>query len=149
VPNPETKALTKGQLIDAYSTNLRRLNITHWILGAAASFCLWLKPGTFKPYLPRVFSRGEVVPIIVNTVTAWAPYIISYRWSRHLLASRSQSATVLFILFSVIVCSVASGLYFPIILITQPSPMQIGVGTALALGAASYICARVWPQRFA
>lgn len=148
MPNSEPKVITTGQLIDAYTTNLRRLNITHWNLGAVSSFCLWLKPGTFKPHLPRVFSHGEIISVFVYTVTAWAPYIISYTWSRHLLANRSQTATIAFIVCSVVICSVACGLYFPILSISQPSPLQIGVGTALALGAAASICARVWPQGF-
>jgi hypothetical protein len=147
VSGSELKVPTTGQLLDSYIVNLSRLRITHWSLGAASSFVLWLKPGTFKPHLPRVFSRGEIIPIIVNTVAAWAPYIVSYQCASQLLASRSQSTTVAFVSCSIIICLIACGLYFPVLSISQPSPLQIGVGTTVALCAASYICARVTPQR--
>jgi hypothetical protein len=41
----------KNAVIDELLGNPRRLNVTHACLGLISMFALWIRPGTFNPFI--------------------------------------------------------------------------------------------------
>ena len=142
----------RGKAVDELIVNPRRLFIAHVVFGIAAAIVLWVRPGTFTPYLPgRVGMGGSPSAfIVVDTAVAWLPYVVATLFARRLLSDRDDKAVFVYIALATVVTVVSIGLFlnaphWP----TAPSPIFISMGTVLALVAIALMCALMcaflWP----
>jgi hypothetical protein len=132
-----------GDILDELIQNPRRLGIAHACLGLAAALIYWIRPGTFTPVISK-YNLRDVSPI-VDTFSAWVPYLIAFFVSKSLLANRNPKATIAYIFLATVVMVVASGLYLN--LFTKElmfSPHLIDCGVVVALLVAMGLCAAIW-----
>ena len=135
---------TPGKIVDEIDENSRRLWIAHFVLGLASAFIFWIRPGTFNPHLhtPR---RGDGLLVILETLTSWAPYIVSGMFSRALLSTRAPLATLVFIGCSTAVAISAATLYLNLFEMEKaPSPYFVSMGVTLALVLFAVLCSTIW-----
>ena len=132
---------TPGSMLDEIIQNGRRLAIAHTCLGLASAFVYWVRPGSITPHLP-IYNFRDASPIYV-TFFAWVPYVISFLFSRSILADRNHRAVFVFV-----ICAAGIGLasaalllrVFPIIL----SPIVVSGGVTIALVISAGLCSAVW-----
>jgi hypothetical protein len=134
---------SRGDILNELIQNPRRLGVAHACLGLIAAFIYWIRPGTFIPVLPK-YNFRDISPI-VDTFTAWVPYLIAFFVSKSLLANRNPKAVIAYIVLATVVTAVAGGLYLN--LLTKDSmysPRLIDCGVVVALLAAVGLCATIW-----
>jgi hypothetical protein len=103
----------RGKVLDELIANPRRLLVAHVCLGIVSAIGLWVRPGTFTPYLPgRVGMGGSPSAfIVVDTAIAWLPYVVAMLVARRLLSDRDDKAVYVYIALAGIVAAVSIGLY--------------------------------------
>src|SRR3984957_21122120 len=87
---------TPGKVVDELIANPRRIWFAHAVLGIVSAFVYWLVPGTFTPHIHRPH-RGDGVIVIVQTMIAWAPYLLSGFYSTAVLSPRDSKATLTYL----------------------------------------------------
>jgi hypothetical protein len=142
--NMTGKIKTPGQLVDELIINSRRLNVAHFCFGLASAFIFWVRPGTFRPHLPRPLGRGPAFSIVADTVIAWLPYIVSWQVSRALLSGRDTKATIAFIICGATIAALSVGLYFLLINGWDLPALVVAGAITLALMMACGLCALSW-----
>jgi fucose permease len=138
-----------GKVVDELIANPRRLLIAHVCFGIASAIGLWVRPGTFTPYLPGRLGMGgsPSVFIFVDTSIAWLPYVVAMLVARRMLSDRDDKAVYVYIALAAIVAIVSIGLYSNSFHIsTAPTPILISIGAMLALVAIAVMCASIWPS---
>jgi hypothetical protein len=131
-----------GHVVDELIQNPRRLGIAHSCMGLASAFVYWIRPGTFTPHRPYIFT--DVTPIIL-TFIAWVPYVVGFFISSSVLAGRNPNAVLAYIVLAAAITVTATGYYLNIFALHEvSSPIAISGGVALALIAGTAICAAVW-----
>ena len=137
-------AVQPGAVVDELIANPRRIWFAHVVLGITSAFVYWLLPGTFHPHIhsPR---RGEVIFVILRTLIAWAPYVLSGFYSCAVLSIRDPKATFAYIALATSIGLVADLLYTNIFNMTvTPSPLLVSAGVTALLFAAATLCALIW-----
>ncbi len=100
---------SRGDILNALIQNPRRLGLHTPGLGLIAAFIYWIRPGTFIPALPK-YNFRDISPM-VDTFTAWVPYLIAFFVSKSLLANRNPKAVIAYIVLATVVTVVAGWLY--------------------------------------
>ncbi len=86
----ENKFKKMGESIDAVVTARNRLLLAHVVLAVVSSFAMW--KGTESPLLLRAaVTRGGALGMIILSIWAWAPYLVSWVWSRYILADNPRA----------------------------------------------------------
>jgi hypothetical protein len=133
-----------GKLVDELIANPRRIWFAHAVLGIVSAFVYWLVPGTFTPHIHRSH-RGDGVIVIVQTLIAWAPYLLSGFYSTAVLSPRDSKATLTYIVLATSIAIVAALFYFNVFDLTEPpSPLLVSAGVTILLFAAASLCAAIW-----
>ena len=130
-----------GNVLDELIKNSRRLRIAHICFGLASAFIYWVRPGTFTPHLP-IYNFRDLSPVYL-TFIAWAPYVISFFFSRSILAGRSPEAVFVFIAFAAAI-SVASALLLLRVFAIAPSPIVVAAGVTITLIILAGLCSSIW-----
>ena len=134
---------SRGDILNELIQNSRRLGVAHACLGLVAAFIYWIRPGTFIPVLPKHYFH-DISPI-VDTFTAWVPYLIAFFVSKSLLANRNPKAVIAYIVLATIVTVFAGGLYLNLLpKVAMFSPHLIDCGVVVALLSAVGLCATIW-----
>jgi len=140
----DLKRTARGNPVDEMLANLRRLNVAHVGFAVISAFALWIKPGTFTARWPSPMGRYLTFTIAIDTAPAWLPYLISWLTSRRLLARRSSSATIAFIVVGTMIAFFSCGLYLHLGARIALSPLFVSASVTLALLILSYGCAAYW-----
>jgi hypothetical protein len=133
-----------GTVVDELIANPRHIWFAHAVLGIGSAFVYWLVPGTFHPHIhtPR---RGDGLIVILQTMLAWAPYLLSGFYSCAVLSTRDPKATFAYIALATSVGVVAALLYANIFDMTEtPPPLLVSAGVTILLFAAATLCAAIW-----
>jgi hypothetical protein len=129
-----------GNVLDELVQNRRRLAIAHSCLGLVSAIIYWVRPGSFTPSLP-IYNLQDPSPVI-DTIIAWAPYVVSFFASRAMLVERSSNAVLVFIVF-------ATGIGFASAILSlrlstvrvSLSPIVVSAGVTVALVVVAWLCA--------
>jgi hypothetical protein len=133
---------TSGKKYEAIIIARRRIRAIHLILGIVASFSLWVQS---PPPHFNAFSRGAGWILIVFSIFGWAPYVISWIYSRPLLDDNAK-AVVGFGVGASILTAIAAGFYQNIFAFQQKPPMiVISVSVTLCLIGLAKMCSAIWP----
>jgi hypothetical protein len=127
--------------VDRMLANHRRLLIAHAALAVASIVVYWLRPGALIDHfhLPR---RAYALLLMLQTLIACIPYLISISYSGNKLSARDPKATVVFIGAAVGIAAVAALLILNVIGLQAPPPVLLVLaGVTLALLAAARLCA--------
>jgi hypothetical protein len=124
------KAISPSQIAEDFLGNPRRLRIAHFCLGIFASFAYWVRADAFNApiHTPR---KGDGLVVILGTILAWAPYLISLIVSQKSLSLRPAKATVVFIASSVVVAIVADSLYLNLHFFVRLPPVVISMAVTI------------------
>jgi hypothetical protein len=117
----------------------------HIILGVVSAFAIWR--GTESPVpLGALVVPGGSWGMIIFSIWAWAPYIVSYVWARHILRD-SRRAVLAFI---------AGAPVFAFSAVTlmrntwefrhPPAPIFVSAGLTIVLVALAGICVVIFPD---
>jgi hypothetical protein len=133
-----------GKVVDELITNPRRIWLAHAGLGIVSAFVYWLVPGTFSPHIHRPH-KGDGAIVIVQTLIAWAPYLLSGFYTTAVLSPRDSKATLTYIALATSIAIVSALMYFNVFGLTElPSPLLVSAGVTILLFAAASLCAAIW-----
>ena len=131
---------TPGRAYESVIVARRRIRAVHWILGIVASFSVWTQS---LPHF-NAFSRGSGWIMIVFSAFGWAPYVISWIYSRPLLDDNPKGV-VGFGVGASTVTAVAAGLYQNIFAFQQKPPaIVVSIGVTLCLIGLAKLCSTIW-----
>ncbi len=131
-----------GSLLDGLIANKRRLAFAHGWLALVSSFAYWIRPGSFTPSL-RGYNFRDASPIYL-TIVAWAPYVISFVFTRSMLNGLHHKAVWTFIVCASVVTLFSACLFselFPKGM--TASPVVVSVGTTIALFIFAALCSTI------
>jgi hypothetical protein len=133
-----------GMIVDEMFENSRRLWIAHALLGLACAFVYWVRPGTFTPHL-HTAHRGDGFLVILKTLVAWVPYIISGIFSRAVLSTRNSRATLLFIAIATGVSVCAASICLNLFGMQEPPPpFLVSIGVTVVLVSVAGLFSVIW-----
>jgi hypothetical protein len=103
----------------------------------------WVRADAFNVpiHTPR---RGDGLIVILETVLAWAPYLISLIVSQKSLSLRPAKATVVFIASSVVVAIVADSLYLNLHYFVRFPAVVVSIAVTIALLLLTAFCSIIW-----
>jgi hypothetical protein len=114
----------------------------HWIFGIVSSVCLL----TFLPtqHLNNAFASGAGIVAIARCIFGWAPYLVSWFYSRSVLEGNRRGA-VAFAIGGIAISGLAVASYqnkfgFQV----RPSQLLISVLTMLGLIGLAKLCSAIW-----
>lgn len=131
-----TRSQEPGEAYDRLMQDRRRLAITHFLLGLVASFVYYTRPTSL--HLMPIFVRSYGLAVMVTTVLAWAPYLLSWRVSRSILAG-SRRGVMAFIPIAVAITIGAAAFYLSLFE-TQLPMIILSACVALLLVGAAGLC---------
>lgn len=133
----KAKVKTPNLILDEIAKNARRLSIAHVVLGLVSAFVYWISPGAFTPRLhtPR---RIDGIVVILKTLGAWAPYVVSWLVSRVVLPTRDPKASLMFIALATCVAAGAAGSYLGMFKIPVP-PVPFGLSLVVTVTLVSLV----------
>lgn len=135
---------SSGEILDEQARSSRWLWQWHVALGLASAFVYWVIPGTFVPRL-HTARTGDGILVIIRTIVAWAPFVISGLFSRGVLVERPPRAILVFLTFTTVAAIGATCLYLNVFKIqAAPSPYWVSTGVTAAFMLIALICAAVW-----
>jgi hypothetical protein len=121
-----------GKILDEYIRQRRILWVLHAVQGAIAALAYWIRPGTFTPHIhaPR---EGDGFVIIVTTLPAWMPYLISALTATSLIPERTQRGFWVCVIGTVLISVASDCFYLGLFKVSGTSPLTIAVLTLLSL----------------
>jgi len=120
------------------------LGAIHVVLGAIAAFSLWPMTGPppiqhFHPY-----GRGGGWRMVVLSMLGWAPYPISWLYSRSALDG-SLRGVIAFCVGAVGITTVGVGFYQHLFAVqNEPPTIFVSLGIVVSLLALTKVCSLVW-----
>jgi hypothetical protein len=133
---------TPGRAFDAVIVARRRLSVAHWVLGILGSISLW--PQLPYEHLNNAFASGAGIVIIFRCALGWAPYLISWFYSKSVLDGNARGALA-FSIGAALITLVGFGLYQNLLSFREaPSPYLVSIAVTLSLIGLAKACSHSW-----
>jgi hypothetical protein len=133
---------TPGRAFDAVIVARRRLSVAHWALGILGSIGLW--PQLPYQHLNNAFASGAGIVIIFRCAIGWAPYLISWFYSKSVLDGNGRGVLA-FSIGAALITLAGFSLYQNIFSFRQaPSPYIVSVAVMLSLIGLAKACSVLW-----
>jgi hypothetical protein len=132
---------TPGQAFEAVIVARHRLRTLHLILALVASFSL--STGAPLPHF-NAFNRGAGWGVILISVFGWAPYFISWFYSRSALEGNSRGV-IAFTVGALLITLIGAGLYQNTFGFQENLAVPVvSAGVTLSLIGVAKVCSMVW-----
>jgi uncharacterized membrane protein len=132
---------TPGQSLDALIVAKHRLRAVHLVLGLVGSFSVWTESSV--PHFSAL-SRGAGWVMIVLSVLGWAPYLISWFYSRTML-DRNSRAVAIFSFGALLITIIGAAFYQNVFSFSEGlSPIVVSFGVMLSLLGTAKLCSLLW-----
>jgi hypothetical protein len=130
-----------GQAFEAVVHARQRIRIVHLVLALVGSFSVWT--GSPPPHF-NAFSRGAGWIMIVISVLGWAPYLVSWLYSRSILDGNSRGVTM-FTIGAIAIAAAGTAFYQNLFAVQQQPPaILVSAGVTVALLGLAKISSVIW-----
>jgi hypothetical protein len=140
--NAMNNSPTPGQALDVVIVARRRLSVAHWVLGILGSISLW--PQLPYQHLNNAFASGAGIVMIFRCALGWAPYLISWFYSKSVLEG-NRSGTLAFSIGAALITLAGLSLYQNLLSFREaPSPYLVSIAVTLSLIGLAKACSISW-----